>query len=486
MTDPINIHFDVVEFNTQLNRMKNNGVITIYENQENIAKKVYNSLMADDSDALYALVVALTQSGKTGSMIEVVTTAIREYRTPPRNIFIITGLSSTEWKNQTVTRFPEFLKVNILHRNDVGRNLEQWLHGKTNVLIIMDEIHMAAKETQTIANAFRSCKLDDPEFTLRKNIRIVEYSATPDGVLRDRLRLESRSKIVIGDPGKGYVGPFELLARGDVFQAKDLSERINVVEMYDHIQTKFDTPKYHIIRVHTRGEKKDSVTQNFIDLQSSRNFDVLEYDYKNNEISDLNNILIVPPEKHTFIFVKDMLRCAKTIEKMNIGIVYERMVKSINDTAIIQGLLGRMTGYDVAATVSVFTNIDTIKRYKLLWDSGFSDIRIPWNSNTKNSPTYAIDKWCTGGPSKKKKNTDIHHRFFEDSERFTSLVEFTRKHLDWTPRKHAGIESKELQNHTSQEIANRKWGINIKSTRRMMRGCDGIWVVWWAASAFDV
>jgi len=485
MQDPITIKCDIDEFGAQLRRMEHTGV-TIYENQKIIAKKVYDALMADDSEALYTLVIAFTQSGKTGSMLEVVKTAINEYITPPRNIFIITGLSSTEWKEQTRNRFPEFMKNNIFHRNDVDGKLVMSLRGKTNVLIIVDEIHMAAKKTQTIAQAFRSCRLDDPEFTLRKNIRIVEYSATPDGVLRDRLCLDTRSKIVVAEPGRGYIGPFELMDRGLVFQAKDLSERNNVIEMYDHIKAKFDTPKYHIIRIHTRGEKKDSVTQNFMDLETIENFNTINYNHTNTEIHDLNSMLIVPPAKHTFIFIKDMLRCAKTLDKTNIGIVYERMVKSVNDTTIIQGLLGRMTGYDISNTISVFTNIDTIKRYKLLWDSGFSNTQIPWNSNTKNSPTYAIDKWCTDGPSTKKKNTDIHHRFFEDHERFTSLVEFTLKHFNWTPRKDTGIKCKELKNHTSQEIANRKWGINDKNSYRMMRGCDGMWVVWWAARAFDI
>lgn len=473
-------------FEAQLNILQTIGKVCIYENQKAIARKVFTAIMDVGSKALYALVVALTQSGKTGSMIEVVRTAIYDYRIPVHNIFIITGLSSKEWKDQTINRFPDCMKDNIFHRNDVEGKLELTLRGKRDVLIIIDEMHMAAKDTQTISKVFQACKLDDPEYTLRQNIRIVEYSATPDGVLRDRLRLDQRSEIIFAEPGKGYIGPFELITRNDVFQAKDLSEMSNVVEMYDHIKTKFDEPKYHIIRVHTRGEKKDAIIQNFIQLETIGNFITKRYNHEDTEIYDLNSILKIPPEKHTFIFIKDMLRCAKTLEKMNIGIVYERMVSTINDTAIIQGLLGRVTGYDVNDTISVFTNIDTIKRYKLLWDSEFKNTQIPWNSNTKNCQTYAIDKWRDDGDARVDKNSDIRHRLFEDHERFTTLVEFTKKYFDgWTPGKNTGIDIKELQNYTSKDIVRRKWGISKKKTRRLIRGCDGIWVVLWSGEAHD-
>ena len=485
MTDYTRIEYDRQEFQIQLDRMKHLGDIRIYENQKNIASKVYKAMMGVGSKALYTLIVAFTQSGKTGSMIEVASTAINDYGTPPRNIFIITGLSSTEWKKQTINRFPDCMKENIFHRNDVEGKLELTLRGKRDVLIIVDEIHMAAKDTQTISKVFRACKLDDPEYTLRENIRIVEYSATPDGVLRDRLRLDQRSEIIFAEPGEGYIGPFELMTRNNVFQAKDLTEMSNVIEMYDHIKTKFDEPKYHIIRVHTRGEKKDAIIQNFLQLETLGNFLTKRYNHKDTEIYDLNSILQIPPEKHTFIFIKDMLRCAKTLKKRNIGIVYERMVSTINDTAIIQGLLGRVTGYDVNDTVSVFTNIDTIKRYKLLWNSEFKKSQIPWNSNTKNSQTYAMDKWYSDGPCVEK-NSDIRHRLFEDHERFTTLIEFTKKYFDgWTPRKDSGIDIKELQNYTSHDIVRRKWGINKKNTRRLFKGCDGIWVVLWSGEAHD-
>jgi hypothetical protein len=57
-------------------------------------------------------------------------------------------------------------------------------------------------------------------------------------------------------------------------------------------------------------------------------------------------ILNTKPTKHTFIFIKDTLRCAVTIPKEHIGILYERFTSFPNRASVIQGLLGRATGFE--------------------------------------------------------------------------------------------------------------------------------------------
>ena len=487
MTTDSLLEYDRQEFRAQIGRMELLGAIKIHENQRDIAKKVHDAVLCNDCETLYTMVLAETQSGKTGSMLEVIKRAIEYCSTPPKNIFIMTGLSSTEWKEQTQSRFPDIMKDNIFHNNDVEGKLEISLRGKQNVLIIIDEMHMAAKETQTIAKTFRNCNLDSPDFMFENQIRIVEYSATPDGTLRDRLHLQERSKILMAEPGQGYVGPFQLLDRGSVFQAKDLSDKSNVAELHSHIMSSFGEPKYHIIRVFTQKKKKEQISLNFDELACIGDFDTRTYQQKDGDIGDLNAVLSVPPTRHTFIFIKDMLRCAKTLVKTNIGVVYERLAKSVNDTAIIQGLLGRMTGYDVPDDISVFTNIETIERYRQLWDTDFDIEKVRWNSNTSNTRTYATDAWCeetalgTG-----RERLDVSYKLFTENERDSALIEFTRRYLGWVPKKGSGTDIKELKNYTSHEIVNRKWGINHKTKRRITRGSDNVWVVLWLKEAFDV
>jgi len=77
-----------------------------------------------------------------------------------------------------------------------------------------------------------------------------------------------------------------------------------------------------------------------------------------------------------------MLRCAKTLKKKFIGILYDRYSKNPDDTTINQGLVGRDTGYDNNGISICYTNINSIKRYEQLWESNFEDKTIKWNSKT--------------------------------------------------------------------------------------------------------
>jgi hypothetical protein len=71
------------------------------------------------------------------------------------------------------------------------------------------------------------------------------------------------------------------------------------------------------------------------------------------------NILSVKPTKHTFIFIKDTLRCAVTIPKDYIGILYDRFTNVPNESSVIQGLLGRATGFG-SEHIIVFSYPDMI------------------------------------------------------------------------------------------------------------------------------
>jgi len=77
-----------------------------------------------------------------------------------------------------------------------------------------------------------------------------------------------------------------------------------------------------------------------------------------------------------------MLRCAKTVNKTFIGILYDRYSKNPDDATIIQGLVGRDTGYDNNGVSISYTNINSIVKYEILWNSEFEDKSIKWNSKT--------------------------------------------------------------------------------------------------------
>ena len=91
----------------------------LFPNQINFGKKITKSFL--NKNIFMLLAIAPTQSGKTGSMISTIMYMCRNPRIalPKENVFIITGLSSKDWINQTKERFPiEILQFSlILKRN---------------------------------------------------------------------------------------------------------------------------------------------------------------------------------------------------------------------------------------------------------------------------------------------------------------------------------------------------------------------------------
>ena len=63
------------------------------------------------------------------------------------NIYVITGLSSNEWKKQTKERLPQILENNIFHRNQLKEFMES-IKDKKNILVLMDEVQIWNKNKQ--------------------------------------------------------------------------------------------------------------------------------------------------------------------------------------------------------------------------------------------------------------------------------------------------------------------------------------------------
>ena len=60
------------------------------------------------------------------------------------------------------------------------------------------------------------------------------------------------------------------------------------------------------------------------------------------------------------------------LSKEHIGIWYERRAAQMMDDVVVQGLLGRATGYDDNGDSIIFTDINSVDRYIDLFDSNFS------------------------------------------------------------------------------------------------------------------
>jgi hypothetical protein len=375
----------------ELEILKLTGKLIIFENQEMIAHNVVTAFK--NRKIINIMVVSKTQSGKTGSMCA----TIKQYLEvssnliPIENIYIITGLSSCEWKEQTKERMPESVQSRVFHRCELPITFVEEIIDKKNILIIMDEIQVAAKKGQTIYKMFNKAGLLNKQKLYENDIKILEYTATPDGTIYDLMKWNDASAKILAEVGDGYISSYNLLQLGRVKQYKELcgyDKETDEVddEIFENIKEikkdidNYTSPLYHIIRT-KNGKEQDLTIQNFKQVFHLLSFNYINYDGES-EIKDINEILIIKPRKHTFIFIKEMLRCAKTLKKIHIGILYDRCSKCPDDATIIQGLVGRDTGYDNNGISICYTNIDSIEKYEKLWASNFADTKIKWNSKT--------------------------------------------------------------------------------------------------------
>ena len=474
----------------------------MFPNQIRFGKDIANAF--GDTKIRSILALAMTQSGKTGSMLSVIE------HVPHDHMFLITGLSSVEWMDQTKSRFPEKYKNNIFHRNQLPSFVKQVKY-LSNVLIIIDENQVAFKKDQTIHKSFVEAGILDLQ---ARNIRIVHFTATPSNV--EDFDHHAFSKVVLMNPDSSYVSAFQLLNDKRIMEYKDLCGvekaradiKRRILEHAELVKEHAEKVKSHkflqrmtamILKKHLAVQKKTLSSISKLEARIEKTQDILKRSehmleklvatndleqvkllirQNQNELetseaslsqserikadsaaklteakkalqesdrvlkkletektlSDQDQLLLVggdksivfdhireiqpymgavpkyhiirtshsfyhaltilhfkrvfknadflsdvdmdqlldkPPMRHTFLFIKEKLRCAKTLNKDHLGVLYERITEKPQMDTIIQGLVGRLTGYHKNNNSVVFSNIELVKDYKKHWDSQF-------------------------------------------------------------------------------------------------------------------
>ena len=282
----------------------------LYPNQIDFGQRIVSALKTHHTVLAYAH----TQCGKTGSMLA----TIHLSKIPLNRIFLITGLSSIDWLLQTKKRIP---MKNIFHRNTLDNFLKA-INKVQDPLVLIDECHIASKPGQIIHKIMETVPA-----------QYVLVSATPDWK-RFRPLPDGTAIRVMKDP-PSYVSVDYFANSGKLFQCKNVSNHPDACDHIREIIPFLKNPSYHIIRT-PRNELHQVTINNFRKVFPQ--YDLLSMPHL--------NILNTKPSKHTFIIIKDTLRCAVTIPKEHIGVLYERFTKFPNRASIIQGLLGRATGFN--------------------------------------------------------------------------------------------------------------------------------------------
>lgn len=387
---------DRIVFREKLKKMargKRGPKVEVFSNQKKNAWRIMS--IFSDLFVCNVLVLAETQSGKTGTMLALIKVMMEKNKEanmtgiPIENIYVITGLSSIEWKEQTMERMPDDLSKNIYHLDTIKKFIKD-VKGKKNTLIIMDEVQIAAKKGQTLCQMFDELNLCDTTHLMENDIKLVQFTATPDGNFYDHLMWGNASRRFIAKPGDGYVGCVDLLRQKRIFQWKDLcgwnkkTKKVNP-EVFGNIEDlktvieKFGRCVYTIIRCPS-GDEFVITKKNIKQVFGETSFAYDEYIEDSN--NHINSILTTEPSKNTVIFVKEKLRCSVTLYKKYLGVLYDRKVRDPNDSVDVQSLPGRATGYDDNGETIVYTHMDSILKYERLVKSEFMDPNVDWRSNT--------------------------------------------------------------------------------------------------------
>ena len=377
--ETIQQHNDTLDaINKQWEQLDKQGV-KIYENQIAEAERIKNQF--DDPEILVGGVYAQPQVGKTGILCQNIKTFMEEGVTIDC-IFVISALSSIAWLKQMKKRLPELLHPNIYHRHDLLKSFTKNIKGKQNVLICIDEIQIACGERQTLSRAFEEAQLFDTDYLYENDIKIIQYSATPNGTLYELLE-EPFCFINVYYPPKNYIGCKELYEQNRILDLPDISvDYDDYLNLIDTEIKKFPEPLIHIIRLNSINF--DYMISLFCKKIPDSTYE--EYTLEGISTTELDDLLLEKPCITTFIFLKEKARCSQTLSsKKYLGLLVDR--PSPFDDVNTQSLIGRFCGYNDNRQSKIISCIASVEKYLQLIKDDFNNSAIEWKSNT----TYNID-----------------------------------------------------------------------------------------------
>lgn len=349
----------------------------IHDPQKKVAKEIIQSFSHNDIVTL----CAPPQWGKTGVSLFVSYIMAKKKGISPKNIFFITGMSDRSWLQQTKERVLPMWRNNVFHRNTLHlfgeriNNLKRKNEDR-DILIIIDECHIANKRDFTMGKIVDSVDIN-PEILRKKNIKILQISATPSNTLIDAEKWSTHGK-VCPRFNDNYVS-FQTFLDEDRLRDPHNLMTIEGCENY-FTEVCSGNPKFHFIRSLSsgpRGKDNYSLTKTCLQnqcLKKGSQLVELNMTKTPGQIKKIFKSLDREPEKHTFILIKNMLGASKTLSDRFIGSVHESVPNKKDNSSEIQGLAGRMCGWTKRRGPEgprIYCNKEIVENYLKLYDSGF-------------------------------------------------------------------------------------------------------------------
>ena len=224
----------------------------------------------------------------------------------------------------------------------------------TKTLFIWDESHYAQNIGMRVDKYLEQIGVlpngDFHSLNERDNY-VLSVSATPFSEISDIVHCGQDKKIVKFIPSDAYLGVKKMLRKSMIipFSNAEICFREEVALTHERFGT--DT-KYAIVRTPGESKKDESTLKTkLIQIAQENGWDVLHYYRTESKLESLN-ILETAPAKNTLILVKELCRMGQVLKKNHISFVMETAKNSKTDV-VLQGLLGRMCGYDSNESIRI-------------------------------------------------------------------------------------------------------------------------------------
>ncbi len=316
----------------------------------------------------YAILMAKCQSGKTGAyhaLIKMMLDAGDIQR-----VYILCGSTEIVLRNQ-------FKKDARKHnpsyfRNDNTGTIQIYFHqdfksaslNLTNALVIVDESHLVQTKGMGIHKflGIHGITMDgNPTNLEAKNTYVLSVDATPYSEIAALVRKETpfEKHIEQLQPGDNYIGLETYSIHGKLQPTFDITHRR---AEFTHL-LEMNEGKYILMRF-TNG-KKATANENVVrEICAAKGYKFLLYTAEKTEIAisreefDSDGIpastpcLEDAPAVTTVVIIRGRLRAGKVVPKKYIGFVWEG-AKNSKTCSLVQGLPGRMCGYDFGQTEGI-------------------------------------------------------------------------------------------------------------------------------------
>ena len=220
----------------------------VYQNQNDTSLKIINLFL---NNIIAVSLIAQPQVGKTGCILSLLIEFCRNdtIRANKDDIYVITGMSDTDWEVQTKNSFLPLFRDNVIHRSNLYKYTDK-LKSITNGLICIDESHFGAGKSHTVSKQLKSAGLLNIDLLRTNNIKILFVSATPGATLDDVIiSMNDYHQKIILNPPTSYIGFSKLIEYGNIIETEELDCN-NISSICDIINNRWgDNYKFHIFRI---------------------------------------------------------------------------------------------------------------------------------------------------------------------------------------------------------------------------------------------